>query len=721
MRALSVLLIIFLLIFCNCGGSGTETEGFIGIMGTLVDGNGRSVANVKVTLYNYDSTSVSVPEILDETSTDNSGNYTFKNLHSGIYTVTGKNEVDGTVVFIFPVFYDSISDLLLNIGTDTLFAPGTIRGCVTIANKPDSSITDILVYIPGTSYNAHPDPENHGEFVLNNIPRGTYRLYYSTPKYLTLKSIITVAPGDTTQLECQTFNEYNPENSPPAPTLKLPVINGPEGTVNLSWNKVNVSDLRRYFVYRETADFTITQIGTTIDTTFVDTLFGVNDTLPIKVWYLIKSQDNSENVSLEYSNKIIVVADPPCYYRTRFFNWEIASINNRIDSLFDTDTLKIKVSFQNKKVLNEHITWAIHRSDSIIEEHTLSSYSGNDSVLFCYGTPGTWKVFVSATDCTGAVWVDSASFTTTKSPYIRPSDVWVESTPIDSSRMFFNAVHVNSSIYIIGGAYCFYLNGRPVIYARSGVEKFGSDSIWQKVPDLPRGRYYYGASVVDDIIYIIGGVGNSGYALNILGINPVSDTSWQTITELPYSRTGIACCVYAGKIYITGGSSVSSDSEVSISDSIHIFDPESKTIIGIGKLSSPRAYHQIACINEKMYVFGGYDGNKTLSSMEIFDLRTNMLTTGPSMSASRMNFSSDTLNGKIYAVGGYRYNDKVLSNVEVYDPSDNSWKSIRDLPYQCQGAGCVSFDNTLYIIGGSKESYIGNPPEPITKVEVYYP
>ena len=124
MRALSVLLIIFLLIFCNCGGSGTKQRGF-GIMGTLVDGNGRSVTN-KVTLYNYDSTSVSVPEILDETSITQVI-ILLKNLHSGIYTVTGKNKVDGTVVFIFPVFMIQYP-LLLNIGL-ILFLLGTIRVC----------------------------------------------------------------------------------------------------------------------------------------------------------------------------------------------------------------------------------------------------------------------------------------------------------------------------------------------------------------------------------------------------------------------------------------------------------------------------------------------------------------------------------------------------------------------------------------------------------------
>lgn len=47
------------------------------------------------------------------------------------------------------------------------------------------------------------------------------------------------------------------------------------------------------------------------------------------------------------------------------------------------------------------------------------------------------------------------------------------------------------------------------------------------------------------------------------------------------------------------------------------------------------------------------------------------------MSVARRHVGACTLNGRICAVGGIGDDDKVLTLVEVYDPSLNRWEQVR--------------------------------------------
>jgi hypothetical protein len=64
---------------------------------------------------------------------------------------------------------------------------------------------------------------------------------------------------------------------------------------------------------------------------------------------------------------------------------------------------------------------------------------------------------------------------------------------------------------------------------------------------------------------------------------------------------------------------------------------------------------------------GGYNGDKMVSSVEIFDPRLNAWRMGDPMSSPRGYAAAVTLDGSVYLIGGLK------SNVQILDTVRNRW------------------------------------------------
>jgi N-acetylneuraminic acid mutarotase len=63
------------------------------------------------------------------------------------------------------------------------------------------------------------------------------------------------------------------------------------------------------------------------------------------------------------------------------------------------------------------------------------------------------------------------------------------------------------------------------------------------------------------------------------------------------------------------------------------------------------------------YAMGGYNGDKMVSSVEIFDPRLNAWRMGDPMSAPRGYAAAVTLDGSAYLIGGLESNVQILATV----------------------------------------------------------
>jgi hypothetical protein len=77
------------------------------------------------------------------------------------------------------------------------------------------------------------------------------------------------------------------------------------------------------------------------------------------------------------------------------------------------------------------------------------------------------------------------------------------------------------------------------------------EGIWTQKADMPTRRYVLSSSVVDGIIYAIGGDAGSR-ASAVEAYDPVTDT-WTKVADMPTARSGLATSAVNGRIYAIGG------------------------------------------------------------------------------------------------------------------------------------------------------------------------
>jgi N-acetylneuraminic acid mutarotase len=243
-----------------------------------------------------------------------------------------------------------------------------------------------------------------------------------------------------------------------------------------------------------------------------------------------------------------------------------------------------------------------------------------------------------------------------------------------------------------------------------------AQSPWTQKEPMPVTRAYHTSEVMDNKIYLFGGVNQFISYLHVY--DPETDT-WTRKANMPTERSGLASCVLNGEIYVMGG--IKRNNEVT--DTVEVYNPVTDTWNVKSNMITKRD-HFVACVvNEKIYAIGGGlagDGSKSTDIVEEYDPVTDTWTTKSSMPSKRGALVAGTVNDKIYIIGGSSSSAFIgLSEVAMYDPVTDTWTKKRNMPTpRWSPAGCV-LDGQIYVIGG-EEGVDGNWPC-LSVVEVYYP
>lgn len=716
---LNLSIIIFLILsginFLQCGG-GTETkESYVGggteTIGKLVDPQGKAANGATVELFFADSLNS-----YRATTTDANGIFKFDTIPSGTYTLVCKSS-DGKMAFI-AFDYDSSKGLILD--PATVFPPGSIDGCIkypVIENQPDH---DILVFIPGTSYNAIAD--DNGRFAITNIPKGTYTLKISKINYSVKKiSNVIVTPNNVTVIDSCVSLEIDTLGKPFAPKIKGIVHNELQGTVTLTWNNLPITDLEGYFVYRGTLDDR-SKISTVIkDTVFTDTVYKniLTDTVPYMLSYFIKSVDKSNES--DYSDPLNITVYPPVLYRCKFTP-SIKNANGN-DTVTNADTAVLSVKFVNRKRSPQKFIWSIDKDEvchSITAAFTDSAYRGMDTLRYRWKTPGEKKVFIKSIDDKGDTLSDSFNFVIFDSVELHPTGKWMTfESKMSTKRRFACAAELDSNIYYIGGQ--IFNSIKEYYISTNSVEKFDiRTGKWSTCAPLPEKVSLASAVTLNGKIYVLGGENESGILSSVYVYDPIS--GWVKSGNLPYVLSGMSSCTYGNSILIVGGYT----EDLSISNAILTYNPSTKKTDTVNVIDNEyRVHHQSVILNDNLYIISGTDlFSENHSTILVYDLKTNMVCKSIPLSHSRCSFSAWINKDRLYIAGGlnlptptkasiykdFEYLDLSVSNME--------WVSLEELPQPTYSGASVSVNNGLFLIGGATGN---NDGQEINTLNVYYP
>ncbi|KAF9594057.1 hypothetical protein IFM89_027097 [Coptis chinensis] len=82
------------------------------------------------------------------------------------------------------------------------------------------------------------------------------------------------------------------------------------------------------------------------------------------------------------------------------------------------------------------------------------------------------------------------------------------------------------------------------------------------------------------------------------------------------------------------------------------FDPRTISWESVPSMKTSRGGHSVAAFNEKIYAFGGFDGTRNVSEVEVLDPRFGSWTDGDSMHQPRVSAGAVVIGESIYVIGG---------------------------------------------------------------------
>lgn len=119
----------------------------------------------------------------------------------------------------------------------------------------------------------------------------------------------------------------------------------------------------------------------------------------------------------------------------------------------------------------------------------------------------------------------------------------------------------------------------------------------------------------------------------------------------------------------------------------------------IAPTNHKRSRAGVAVLNRDLYVIGGYNGSKDLSSGEVYDTFEDRWTMIPNMGTKRSCLGCGSLGGLVYAAGGFD-GISCLSSVEKYDPLVGRWFSSHSLEIRRRYCRLAALNGCLYVVGG---------------------
>jgi N-acetylneuraminic acid mutarotase len=261
---------------------------------------------------------------------------------------------------------------------------------------------------------------------------------------------------------------------------------------------------------------------------------------------------------------------------------------------------------------------------------------------------------------------------------------WTSKKAMPTSRSHFAVAAFQDKIYVIGGS-----NGSvaslhweiPLVTGINEVYDPATDTWETKLP-MPTPRSSSRANVVGEKMYLLGGAAQvplgtllpSGNPSNLNEVYDPSNDSWTSMSPMPTTVSYFTSAVIDNKIYVMGG--MGDSSPPSPLNQIYNVETDMWTL---GKPLPIPVYLAAAGATtgvnapKRIYVLGGCptisgpDFNNGISANQVYDMETDSWTVGAQMPTPRKRLAVAIVNDTLYAMGGVT-GSTTLATVEQYTP-----------------------------------------------------
>ncbi|KAH7855739.1 hypothetical protein Vadar_028277 [Vaccinium darrowii] len=296
---------------------------------------------------------------------------------------------------------------------------------------------------------------------------------------------------------------------------------------------------------------------------------------------------------------------------------------------------------------------------------------------------------------------DGCSWLSALDSYSPSKDTMKSLKPMTFVRSYASQATLNGELYVFGG-----VDGDMW---HDAVESYNPTSDqWVSRPSLNQKKGSLAGASLYGKIFAVGG-GNGVECFPEVEMLDMNIGRWIPTQSMLHKRFAPAAADINGTLYVVGGY----DGRNYL-DSVERFDPREHSWTRLGKMSTRRGCHSLTVLNEKLevgsfhlfllhfvgmpqgsnlvprsrlhdkrkdhlrkficrYALGGYNGERMVPTVEIFEPRLGSWMMGKPMNNARGSSGAVVLEEKIYVIGGVKDNNEILDMIECYKEG-GSWE-----------------------------------------------
>lgn len=289
------------------------------------------------------------------------------------------------------------------------------------------------------------------------------------------------------------------------------------------------------------------------------------------------------------------------------------------------------------------------------------------------------------------------------------TDSWNGLPDLGSARHGMAVAGVGKTVYAIGGASGV---GDSEITASSESLKLAPRkpqpaAEWRNLPNAPTARLMMASTVLDDKIWIAGGMLGHSETLDTFESFDPRTGEWQTHPPLPIPLHHATATAYRGEVVVIGGAT---DELAEASNRVFAFRNDKWE--ELPSLQNARAAPAAAVVGDKIVVVGGQNDKQLVKSTEIFDGQA--WATSADMPTAREHLAAVSDGVYLYALGGRSLSADENSNaLQRFNPASGTWDDLPNMPTARGSYGAAMMDGRIVAVGGEE------PTRVLATVEMY--
>jgi len=298
--------------------------------------------------------------------------------------------------------------------------------------------------------------------------------------------------------------------------------------------------------------------------------------------------------------------------------------------------------------------------------------------------------------------------------------------PMPHPRIGMCSARIGDKLYLIGGAVQ-NMQGDDEqdlesVAGTSIVDAFNLDSLTWDTSIAPLGtpRAFATAVVLDDSIYVMGGVDSVGRVLNSVEVYDPTKNEWHFTADMLLHRKGAASVVYGDSILVFGGG----DKLGILHSLVEAYTPATGVWVPLPDSTKfGRVYHHVVKVRNSIYIFGGMVGLGAQKNVNVGPfgwieryipgigvVQINLTWRNP-----RAYFDIINRNDSVYTISGYGqatvantngyFPDVEILDFHVFDRETEVETGVKLVRPRAGFIAAQGVNDLFYIFGGISPSY----------------